>query len=95
MSLWTRVSRLRLRFKEWEGEARCVVFDPISCDTHSLEPLASEVLRLIDEAPRSAQMLIRELGPLIEGAASADVGALIDSCLMKLESVGLIRHPSH
>lgn len=92
--MWSKVSSESLLFKEWDDDSSCVVFDPGCGDTHLLEPLASEILRLIDRAPCSSELLAEHLGPLLEDVEPANVIDLIDSCMATLEGAGLVVHRS-
>ncbi len=91
MTLWARVSAEGLQFKEWGEDTVSVVFDPIGGDTHLIEPFARELLLHINDSAQTTPSLVSALGPLIDDVSQSDLGALIDSCLSRLENAGLIK----
>jgi len=96
VGLWYTRSGDPVSLKHWDGESTSLAFDAESGETHLLEPLSFEILRLVDaSSPCSHEYLVKELTPLIDSEKPVDVGALIDSCLKKLESTGLVKQQPH
>ena len=77
-----------LLLREWEGEF--FVFNPASGDTHVMNALSLEILRILDGNNLSLQSLICHLQVLI---ADADLDELYENVrmhLLQLDAMGLV-----
>ena len=78
-------------FHGWEDEEFAVVYVPASGDTHMIELLALELLRLIQADPsRTSEQLAASLAVLLETELSVSLHESVDAALQKLADVGLI-----
>lgn len=85
MPPWYACLEHRFRFKEW-GEEGTVVYDIASGDTHVLDALAMELLRMLtQEADRGPQSLRDELCAIYGG----EVPPSVQRSLARLEELGL------
>ena len=76
----------RLRCKEWEGDA-AVVYNIASGDTHVVDSLAMELLRMLAQDSRaSAESMLSELRAIYGG----EVPARVERSLGRLQELGLV-----
>ena len=76
----------RLRCKDWEGDA-AVVYDIASGDTHVVDALAMELLRMLaQDAQASAESFLSELRAIYGG----EVPARVERSLGQLQELGLM-----
>jgi PqqD family protein of HPr-rel-A system len=88
MTNWYVPEDRKLLWYEREGEA--VVFNSRSGRSHYLNALINEMLRYIEEAPRSAADIRAHLVGLMDGAEPSEFPERIDEILDSLELQGLI-----
>ena len=88
MIRWCVPQDRELLWYEREGEA--VVFNPASGRSHYLNALINEMLRYIEEAPRSAADIHGHLAGLMDGAEPDNFADRIGDILGSLALQGLI-----
>jgi PqqD family protein of HPr-rel-A system len=75
----------------WEEfEDECVVFNPLSGDTHYLNLTAAEILKLIHERPRTLKELLDAFTSLFELEEDIDLHGSVRRVLQEFEDAGLI-----
>jgi len=75
---------------QWDGEQLVVVFQPASGDTHLLDALSAEVLRLLTDAPQSAVWVWQRLLERTGLSAEEFPLARLQTVLAQLEQLDLI-----
>jgi len=86
--VWRVASRTPLRWRGWNGD--WVVYHPGSGDTHLLDPLAADALRLLEASPAGVAALIERLAGSAAAPAAEKLGAAVESMLRVFDEVGLI-----
>jgi PqqD family protein of HPr-rel-A system len=83
----------RLHWKAWGDEF--VIFDEGSGDTHLLDPLAAEFLKVLEESPADVPGLARRLGARLDLASDADLTGRVRELVERFVAVGLVEaaHP--
>jgi PqqD family protein of HPr-rel-A system len=79
----------RFRIRTWGGE-EAVVYDAASGDTHLLEPLAVELLRLLEDGERESGALLGELETAIDPEDAQHARHAAQSCLSRLQDIRLV-----
>ena len=85
---WRVSSRAPLKWREWDGE--WVVFHPDSGDTHLLDPFAARVLKRLEDAPATADMLVQRLAESPAAAPANELPRMVEQLLRVLDDAGLI-----
>jgi PqqD family protein of HPr-rel-A system len=78
----------RLHWKAWDDEF--VIFDEGSGDTHLLDPLAAEFLKVLEESPGEVPGLARRLGARLDLARDADLTRRVRELVERFVAVGLV-----
>ena len=90
MVLWYPVSDDSFHFRSWDDDGFAVVYIVDNGDTHLIESMALELLRLIQVSPRTAESMATSLADIF---SSEEYDAILDSVnltLFKLLDVGLV-----
>jgi PqqD family protein of HPr-rel-A system len=82
-----------LRWREWDDD-QSLVYHPPSGDTHLLNPLAAEALKLLERQPSSCAMLVEHVARVFALKAEGDLVRQIEQCLAQFNELGLIE-PAH
>ncbi len=77
--------------RQWDDEPLSVVYDPVRGDTHLLDALLVEILRLLSEQPQSGADLYAGLADVIDGGNFAEALSSINDSLARLEEMGLVK----
>lgn len=80
-----------LLVRQWEEEALCVVYHPLNGDTHLLDPLPAELLRLLTERAYSSPELLADLSDVFAAVDAREAGDLLERSLATLREMGLIQ----
>jgi len=88
MTEWYVPEDRKLLWYERDGEA--VVFNPCSGRSHYLNALINEMLRYIEEAPRSASAIHAHLVELMDGSEPPELASRVTEILSSLELQGLV-----
>ena len=67
-----------------------MVFDEGSGDTHLLDPLAAEFLRVLEESPGDVSGLVRRLVARLDLAPAADLTGRVRELVERFVAVGLV-----
>jgi PqqD family protein of HPr-rel-A system len=67
-----------------------VIFDEGSGDTHLLDPLAAEFLKVLEESPEEVPGLARRLGARLDLASDADLTGRVRELVERFVAVGLV-----
>jgi PqqD family protein of HPr-rel-A system len=93
--IWQPALTGRTRLKMWDDDDTGVLYDVVSGDTHVLDPLAMEVLRLLFDRPSGMADLCRHLQALSPELDQARLPLLVSRVLARLHTHGLISsHPN-
>ena len=89
---WRLAEGSSLVWKLWDDEY--VVFDQGSGDTHLLDLVAGEVLRVLERQPETAGDLVRRVASALEIEADDALRRHVDQTLGQLHRAGLIESPA-
>jgi PqqD family protein of HPr-rel-A system len=93
--IWQPALTGRTRLKMWDDDDTGVLYDVVSGDTHVLDPLAMEVLRLLFDRASGIVDLCRQLQALSPELDRARLPLLVSRVLARLHTHGLISsHPN-
>jgi PqqD family protein of HPr-rel-A system len=67
-----------------------VIFDEGSGDTHLLDPLAAEFLKVLEESPEDVPGLARRLRARLDLASDADLTGRVRELVERFVAVGLV-----
>lgn len=84
-----------LLVRQWEEEALCVVYHPLNGDTHLLDPLPAELLRLLTEKACSSRELLADLGDVFADVNQREALDMLECSLATLCEMGLIQAVSN
>lgn len=87
-SVWRSPAYPQLHQQEWEHEF--FVFNPASGDTHLLNPLSMEILRLLGGNPLTLEQLLERLQLLIDDGEPPLSSMVMHQHLAQLDLMGLI-----
>ena len=77
-----------MHWKAWDDEF--VIFDEGSGDTHLLDPLAAEFLKVLEESPGEVPSLACRLGARLDLARDADLTGRVRELVERFVAVGLV-----
>jgi PqqD family protein of HPr-rel-A system len=77
------------RVASWSGAEESVLFDARSGQTHYLAPLASAVLELLSDQPKSGDDIFESLSPEVESTELEALRVQLADVLLRLEAAGL------
>jgi PqqD family protein of HPr-rel-A system len=72
----------------WGGE--CAVFNRLSGDTHLLDVVSSEVLRIVTAGTVETEQLCQKIAEFLDLPNSADLKENVSEILASLDELGLI-----
>jgi len=87
---WRLLSPAPLVFHAWQAEELVLVFHPLSGDTHLLDVLSAEVLRLLQSSPLQEETLRRHLLEWAGFSPEEFPLARLQTILQQLEHLDLI-----
>ena len=72
-----------------------MIFDEGSGDTHLLDPLAAEFLKVLEESPEEVPGLARRLGARLDLGSDPDLTGRVRELVERFVAVGLVEaaHP--
>jgi PqqD family protein of HPr-rel-A system len=85
---WQLAEGCRLHWKAWDDEF--VVFDEGSGDTHLLDPLAAEVLKVLEESPGKVSELARRVVARLDLAPDTDLSERVSELVERFVAAGLV-----
>jgi len=77
---------------EWQGDY--VVYNPLSGDTHLLDVVAGEVLKLVVSRPAAAVDIVGSIASFLEVPNDAPLAKHVGQILARLDDLGLIEPAS-
>ena len=80
----------RWRFASWADSDETVLFDDRSGQTHFLAPLATAVLEILAEEPRSGKFVFDALSGRVEADELVALREQLEDVVRRLEAAGLI-----
>ena len=89
MKLWSPRFSDGTHIRMWDDDDCGIVYDALSGDTHLLQPLALELMHCLLAAPSDAAGLARAVGGLLTDDAQAEMLAMIEASLARLQDIGL------
>ena len=78
----------RLHWKVWDDEF--VIFDEGSGDTHLLDPLAAELVKVLQESPGHVPALARRLVARLDLELDADLTGRVRELVDRFVAIGLV-----
>lgn len=92
MVLWSPVSEVHFQSQYWEDDGCAVVYVAANGNTHLVEPLALELLHLIQvtPSPSTAESLAVSLTEFIVAEEHDQILEYVEATLLKLLDVGLV-----
>lgn len=88
---WRLNPACRLHWRHWDEDH--ILFNAASGQTHVVNELGADVLRLLEEKPASAGELLEGLAVHYGLAADAGLAAGVQRLLADLDQLGLIEPP--
>ena len=85
---WRLAEGCRLHWKVWDDEF--VIFDEGSGDTHLLDPLAAEVLKVLEESPGEVSGLARRIVARLDLAPDSDLTERVRELVERFVALGLV-----
>jgi PqqD family protein of HPr-rel-A system len=89
-TVWTSLAKERLHFRMWDDDDFSIVYNAGNGDTHRLDPLTFEVLRLLQAAPSSSDGLVQACQALIVAQDHDRTAQFVEASLLKLQDIGLV-----
>lgn len=86
--MWRLSVASPLPLRVWDGEV--VVYNPLSGDTHLLDVLTGELLRVIMTGPAAVASLRRSAAQFLDVADDDRLGQHVGQALAALDELGLI-----
>lgn len=90
-SNWALCLRHGLMHRTWGDET--VVYDPLSGNTHFLDPVAAAVLAHLGTSDASTAVITDSLLTEFGAENEEDVLAAVSAALARLRDIGLVRSP--
>ena len=87
-AVWRLSVTSALPFRFWDGEI--VVYNPLSGDTHMLDVLTSELLRVLMGGPADVAALRRATAVFLDVPDNEQVAQHVGQALASLDELGLI-----
>jgi PqqD family protein of HPr-rel-A system len=84
-----------LLVRQSEEEALCVVYHPLNGDTHLLDPLPAELLRLLIDKAHTTCELLADLSDVFADVDSQQAVDLLERSLATLREMGLVQADSN
>lgn len=85
---WRAVRGFPLYWHHWDNEF--VVYNSGSGDTHLLDVLAAEVLKILDRGPANLLELVQKVAASLEIEVDRDLSAYLETRLADFHKLGLI-----
>ena len=85
---WRLAEGCRLHWKVWDDEF--AIFDEGSGDTHLLDPLAAEVLKVLEESPGEISGLARRIVARLDLAPDSDLTERVRELVERFVALGLV-----
>jgi PqqD family protein of HPr-rel-A system len=80
-----------LLVRQWEEESLCVVYHPLSGDTHLLDALPAELLRLLTDKAHTTPELLADLSDVFADVDAQQAADLLERSLATLREIGLVQ----
>jgi PqqD family protein of HPr-rel-A system len=84
-----------LLVRQWEEDALCVVYHPLNGDTHLLDPLPAELLRLLTDKVYTTRELLADLDDVFANVDAQQATDLLERSLTTLRDMGLVQADSN
>ena len=89
---WSVGGEQRLIWRDWGDES--VVFDTRSGETHLLDVVGREALKVLEQQTLDRDQLCETLARRLKVGVDEDLGLYIDRLIARLDTLGLIRNVS-
>jgi PqqD family protein of HPr-rel-A system len=80
-----------LLIRQWDEEALCVVYHPLNGDTHLLDALPAELLRLLTDKAYTSSELLDDLSDVFADVEVQEAADLLERSLATLREMGLVQ----
>ena len=81
--------------RQWEEQALCVVYHPLNGDTHLLDALPAELLRLLTDKAYTTPELLADLSDVFADVDAQQAADALERSLATLREKGLIQAVSN
>lgn len=88
--LWAPASPGDLIFRAWSDEGEAVLFNPVSGDTHLVDDLGIELLRLLQQEPQEVVTLAGKLSVFFQDVDSVGIADHVDATLRSFQHLGIV-----
>ncbi|MFM2448392.1 MAG: hypothetical protein RIS44_842 [Pseudomonadota bacterium] len=92
---WSAPHGQSLLVRQWEEEALCVVYQPLNGDTHLLDALPAELLRLLTDKAYTSSELLADLRDVFADVDAQQAADSLERSLATLRAMGLIQAVSN
>jgi PqqD family protein of HPr-rel-A system len=90
-AFWYAPEGRTLLVRQWEEEALCVVYHPLNGDTHLLDALPAELLRLLTDKAYTAPELLADLRDVFADVDAQQAADSLERSLATLREMGLVQ----
>jgi PqqD family protein of HPr-rel-A system len=92
---WSATYGRNLMVRQWDEEELCVVYHPLNGDTHLLDALSAELLRLLTEKDCTTAELLADLVDVFAEVDAQQAVHLLERSLATLRELGLVQAASN
>jgi PqqD family protein of HPr-rel-A system len=92
---WRAPHSLLPWIRQWDDEVLSVVYHPLNGDTHLLDPLPAELLRLLTDKPYTTLELLADLSDVFADVDPQQAVDLLERSLATLREMGLVQADSN
>jgi PqqD family protein of HPr-rel-A system len=90
-SSWCAPHGRTLLVRQWDEEVLCVVYHPLNGDTHLLDALPAELLRLLTDKAHTTPELLADLSDVFADVDAQQVADSLERSLATLREMGLVQ----
>jgi PqqD family protein of HPr-rel-A system len=90
-AFWHAPHGRTLLVRQWDEEVLCVVYHPLNGDTHLLDALPAELLRLLTDKPCTTPELLADLSDVFADVDAQQAADLLERSLATLREMGLVQ----
>jgi PqqD family protein of HPr-rel-A system len=88
-SHWTCWSTESLLWRQWIDET--IVYNPASGNTHVIGPVATKILRRLEQQPSTASQLAESIASEFDVESDQEVVEHVERLVSNLEELGLVK----
>ena len=88
--VWKFCAGAELLIRQWDDDELCVVYQPLSGDTHLIDLLSMEILHLVKLRDRTVGDLLAEICPDLTDEPLVEASQQLVAALDKLRQMGFV-----